>query len=138
MMLKDIHILPIIIAALSAFLVGGLWYSPLLFGKVWQLAEGLSDAQCQKGHKPLVYTAAFLLSILSATVLSYILGAKPSLSYAVAISFLIGLGFITTSLGVNYLFAQRDVKLFLIDSGYHIVQFITYGIIFGVWHKFLC
>jgi ABC-type Na+ efflux pump permease subunit len=134
-MLKDVNVLTVITAALSAFILGGVWYS--LFGKAWQLAEGLSDEKCQKGHKPFVYFTAFLLSILSATAFSFMIGPKPSLSYALSISLVISLGFITTSLGVNYLFAQRHVKLFLIDSGYHIVKFITYGIIFGISHKFL-
>ena len=44
--------LPSLIAALSAFMLGGLWYSPALFGKVWQREAGLSDEQLRSQTRP--------------------------------------------------------------------------------------
>jgi hypothetical protein len=34
------HSLPILVAALAAFLIGALWYSPVLFAKAWVRANG--------------------------------------------------------------------------------------------------
>lgn len=48
--------------------------------------------------------------------------------------FIVGLGFIATSFGVNYLFAQRSMKLWLIDAGYVTVQFTVMGLVLGLWH----
>ena len=47
------------------------------------------------------------------------------------IGFGIGLGFIATSIGVNYLFARKSLKLFLIDAGYWTVVYTAMGAVFG-------
>lgn len=39
----------VIVAALSSFLIGGLWYSPILFAKSWMAEAGLSEAQARQG-----------------------------------------------------------------------------------------
>ena len=43
-----------------------------------------------------------------------------------------GLGFVATSVGVNYLFARKSLKLFLIDGGYWTVEYTVTGAVFGV------
>ncbi len=47
------------------------------------------------------------------------------------IGFGVGLGFVATSVGVNYLFARKSFKLFLIDGGYWTVVYTVMGAIFG-------
>ena len=42
--------LAVIAAALSSFVLGGVWYSAL-FAKVWQREAGLSDEQAAGGNK---------------------------------------------------------------------------------------
>src|SRR5690349_13094429 len=37
-------ILPTIVAALAAFMLGALWYSPMLFAKAWVAAHGYTEA----------------------------------------------------------------------------------------------
>ncbi len=39
--MPEINYLAVVVAALGSFLLGGLWYSPALFGKVWQREAGL-------------------------------------------------------------------------------------------------
>jgi len=45
-----------------------------------------------------------------------------------------GLCWVATSFGINYLFAGRSLKLWLIDGGYHTLQFTLYGLVLGLWH----
>ena len=45
---------------------------------------------------------------------------------------LVGIGLVAASYGINYQFAQRSFKLWLIDGGYHAVQFLLFGIVFGL------
>lgn len=40
----------ILVAALSAFLVGGMWYSPAVFGKTWMKENGFSEADLKGGN----------------------------------------------------------------------------------------
>lgn len=127
------QIIAILVAALSNFALGALWYSPLLFCKVWQLEAGLSDAQIKEngekhGPKPFIYS--FIYAVLAAIGFSILTKHTHSLSENIYLGLIVGVLFVATSLGVNYQFANRSNKLFLIDAGYHAIQFIIYAIIF--------
>ena len=45
-----------------------------------------------------------------------------------------GACFVATSFGINYQFAQHSLKLWLIDAGYHALQFLLFALILGLWH----
>ena len=66
--------------------------------------------------------------------LCLVLGPEPSLADAVGTGFLVGAVFVATSFGINYQFANRSLRMWLIDSGYHTMQFILFGLILGWWH----
>jgi hypothetical protein len=44
-----------------------------------------------------------------------------------------GLAIVAMSFGINYAFAQRSYNLWLIDGGYHTLQFTLYGLVIGLW-----
>lgn len=124
----------ILVAALSAFMLGGLWYSPLLFGRPWQHETGLSDDDLKRRSPALIFGGAFALSLVAAFVFAMFLGPKPSLTLAVGAGVSAGLCWVAASFGVNYLFERRSLKHFLINGGYHTLQFTLYGLILGLWH----
>ncbi|NJO13074.1 MAG: DUF1761 domain-containing protein [Gammaproteobacteria bacterium] len=45
-----------------------------------------------------------------------------------------GLCWVAGSFGINYLFEQRSLRLFLINGGYHTVQYTLIGLVLGLWH----
>mgnify|MGYP001792400874 CR=1 FL=1 len=53
---------------------------------------------------------------------------------AVGVGLIVGVCWVATSFGINYLFARRSLKLWLIDAGYHTLQFALYGLVLGLWH----
>lgn len=120
----------VLLAAVSSFLVGGLWYSPLLFGKVWNRENG---GQAGAGHPAKVFGVSLAFSLVAAACFGILLGASPGLESAVRTGVLVGLGLVAASFGINYQFAQRSFKLWLIDGGYHTAQFLLFGVIFGLW-----
>jgi hypothetical protein len=130
----DINILAVTAAALSAFVLGGLWYSPILFGKKWQALAGLSDEDLQAANPAVKFGFSFVLVFVAAFVFSVFLGPEPALSYASGAGFAAGLGWVATSFGINYLFEHKSMGLFLINGGYHTVQFTLIGAILGLWH----
>ena len=84
-------------------------------------------------HPAVVFGGAFVLSLVAAWALAAIIGrSEPSLLFAVHVGFLVGVCFVATSFGINYLFAGRSLKLWLIDAGYHVLQFTLYGLIIGL------
>ena len=131
----DLNWLAVIGAALAGFVIGGLWYGPL-FGKVWQREAGLSDADLQNANMPLIFGTTFLLNLLAAFILAHVLVTfgRPGLSLSVQIAGGIGLAFIATSVGVNYLFARKSLKLFVIDAGYWVVIYSVMGLVLSLAH----
>lgn len=121
----------VLLAAVSSFMLGGLWYSPALFGNAWNTENG---GVKQTGHPAKVFGVSFVFSLIAATCFAYLLGAAPPLDAALRTGALVGLGFVAASFGINYQFAQRSFKLWLIDGGYHAVQFVLFGLVLGLWH----
>ena len=48
--MPEINWIAVVVAAVGSFLLGGLWYSPAMFGKVWQREAGLTDEQLKNGN----------------------------------------------------------------------------------------
>jgi Protein of unknown function (DUF1761) len=126
-----VNYLAVIVATIVVFCLGGLWYSKSVFGK-YCCAE--MNMEMQKTHKAKTYTIAIIFTLVSALVFSMYLGPMPDLAYAVKAGFMVGIGFVGMCFGTNYIFSGRSYKLMLIDGGYHTLQFVVFGIIFGLWH----
>ncbi len=132
--MPDVNWLAVLAAALSAFLLGGLWYSPAMFQKAWQRGAGLTDEQMQKGgHPAKVFGGSFVLALIAAATFARFLGTLP-VGTATAYGLCAGLTGVAASFGINYLFERRSFGLFLVNGGYHTLQFTLYGLILGLWH----
>jgi len=57
----------------------------------------------------------------------------PTLVSGAAAGFLIWLGFIAPTYLVNKLFAGHGLKVWAIEVGNHLVNFVIFGAIFGAW-----
>lgn len=119
-------------AELAGFVIGGLWYGPLL-GKAWQAESGLSDEAMKSANLGRIFGLTFVLNLVAAFILAHVMTTyqHPGLHISAMIGFGIGLGFVATSIGVNYLFARKSLKLFLIDGGYWTLVYTVMGAIFG-------
>ena len=127
----QINWLAVLVAALSAFVLGGLWYGPL-FKHAWCREAGI-DPDAAPKHPGRVFGAAFVASFIAAAAFAWIIGPAPGLRMAVISGLVAGLGIVAMSFGINYAFAQRSVRLWLIDGGYHTLQFSLYGLVIGLW-----
>ncbi|HWI25319.1 MAG TPA: DUF1761 domain-containing protein [Lysobacter sp.] len=124
--------LAIIAAAVSAFVLGGIWYGPL-FKNAWCREAGI-DPNAKPGHPARVFGTAFVAALFAAFAFAWFLGPAPEVHKALHAGFMVGIAFVATSFAINYAFAQRSLKLWLIDGGYHTLQFTLYGLILGLWH----
>jgi len=132
--MNEINWLAVVAAAVSSFVVGAIWYSPALFGRVWQRETGLTDEQLKAGNPAKIFGGAFVLSLLAAVVFAMFLGPAPALPFAVGAGLAAGLCWVATSFGINYLFEHKRLPLFLVNGGYHTVQFTVIGLVLGLWH----
>lgn len=132
--LSTINWLAVLAAAISAFMLGGLWYSPVLFARPWMAASGVTEEKAKSANMPVVFGTAFIWSLLGAACFAMFIGPKPDLTFAVAAGAATGFFWITGSFGINYQFEQRPLSLLAINGGYHILQYTLYGVILGLWH----
>ncbi|HMM66047.1 MAG TPA: DUF1761 domain-containing protein [Dokdonella sp.] len=131
--MPEFNIWAVLVAAVSAFVLGGLWYSPILFGKPWQREAGVTDEQMQNANMAMIFGLGFVLSLVAALVFALFLGPRPPVSLGLGAGFAAGLCWVGASFGINYLFERRSLKLFLINAGYHTVQFTVIGLILALW-----
>jgi hypothetical protein len=132
--MPQVNYLAIAAAGIAAFVLGGLWYSPALFGRAWQREVGLSDDALKQGNMARIFGTALVLSLIAAFVFALFLGPRPSMPLGLGAGFSAGLCWVASSFGMNYLFARRSFKLFAIDGGYHTLQFTLIGAILALWH----
>lgn len=131
---SKINYLAVVVAAASAFLIGGLWYSPTLFHKTWMRESGLTQDQLKGRHAAKVFGMAFVLELIMAFNLAMFLAdPKTDFVWGLTAGALAGIGWVMLSFGVTYLFEDRSFKLFLVNGGYHAVKFIVMGGILGAW-----
>jgi len=137
MELTNINYLAVLVAALSAFAIGSIWYSPLMFGKSWQNALGLSEEDIKDANMFKIFGTSFLLMLVMAFGLAILFNAlNPNGSYwlsGLKQGLFIGVFFISTSYGVNILYQRKPFALWAIDSGYQVLLLAIMGLIIGAW-----
>lgn len=131
---SGLNFLAILAAALSTFMLGGLWYSTALFGKVWMAESGITEEDASKQNMARTFGLAFVASLVIAFNLSMFLGSSSTWQSGLFYGFLAGFGWVAMAFGINDLFEQRPFKLFAINAGYHTVAFSIMGAIIGGWH----
>ena len=89
----------VLVAAASAFLLGGVWYGPL-FKNAWCREAGM-DPDNPNGHPAAVFGGAFVLSLVAAALFAVWLGPAPPLAASVGAGVAVGLGWVATSFGIN-------------------------------------
>jgi len=128
----NINWLSVVLAAISAFLIGGIWYGPL-FGKSWMTEFGVSEADIKNRSIPKTFGLSLLLAFVASLVLELFLGKEADLSYGAIAGFLAGFGWVATMLGILYLFEMKSLKAYIINAGYCIISLTTMGALLGAW-----
>lgn len=126
----EINWLAVIAAAVSSFVLGGIWYSAL-FAKAWQAAAGVTDAQIKNANMGLIFGGSFVLALVASASFAAFLGNEPDAMTGALYGLTAGLCWVATSIGMDYLFERRSLALFLINGGYHTLQFTLIGLILG-------
>ncbi len=120
----------VILAALSTFLIGGIWYGPL-FGKLWIREFGFSEDELAKRNIKKTFGFSFLLACFASLVLDMIIGSEANVTFGAWAGFFAGIGWVSTFLGILYLFENRSLKAFFINAGYCTVSLTLMGTILG-------
>ena len=129
----DINYWAVLVAAVSSFVIGGLWYAPFLFGNSWQKAAGLSDEELKNANMGKTFGLSFVLSVLISYGMAMFFGAEVDFHMGLIYGSMTALFFVIPSMGTNSLFEHHSLKLFLINAGYNLVTYTVIGGIIGSW-----
>jgi len=128
-----INWLAVIVAGLSAFAVGGIWYSRPLFGNAWMTDSNLSEEQIKQGNKGKIFGFTAIFSLVMAINLAMFLAdAKTDASWGATAGFLAGI-WAFCAIAIHSLFELKSWRHIFINGGYSIVSLTLMGLIIGAW-----
>ncbi len=133
--MENIYInhIAVLVCAVMSLVIGGVWWSPVLFAKAWQQEVGLSDEQLKQMNPVKVFGLTFVLAYLASYNLAFFLGAPgTNWQWGIAAGLLAAFWAIAMYVIIS-LFEQRSLKHILINCGYITVYFAVIGSILGIW-----
>jgi hypothetical protein len=125
-------ILAILVAAVAAFAVGSLWYSPYFLGKPW---ARLANVDMKGMGIVRVTVAPFLCFVIVAYVLSMILASMGAYSgwQGAEGGFWVWLGFVLPFTAMKVFYESRSIWLVTIDLAYYLLALMVMGAILAAW-----
>jgi len=136
--LENLHWLPVIIAAVAAWIFGAIYYG--IFGRTWLAAQGKTMEQMKAdnaGKSAAAKTAPFVLSFVAEIVIAI---AMSGILFHIGIyglgaglfsGAMIWFGFVLTTMAVNNAYTFRSVTLTAIDAGHWLGVLLIIGAILG-------
>jgi hypothetical protein len=135
-LLSQVHWVAAIVAGIVYFMIGGLWYSKVLFGSKWAALQkiDMSDASNKQGV-PAIMFYSFLLMVLTAIGLSILVERMNIvlISGAIKLGLVTGLLFSVTSVSISFVYEKKPLALHFITGGYLLVGNIVASLILVAW-----
>lgn len=133
----DINYVAVVLAALSSFVVGMIWYSKPLFGKSWMKLTGMTEKKAQEAQSRAMLSAgvsALLIALVlaGATYMHNTLLGGTYVSSALMSALWLGVGLQATVLVLHDGFEQRPLKLSLMNAGNQVANLLVMGLIIGL------
>lgn len=122
----------LLVAAAVAMFIGGLWYSPVLFGKIWMKEAGVKESDAKKNPGASMF-AGFLFVLVQVYVLSYFTAGAESMRAALETAAWIWLGFVATVQIGAVLWEKKSLKLFILNTSYSLVTLLVLAAILHSW-----
>jgi hypothetical protein len=131
----SVNYVAVLVAAVAIFMLGGLWYSPLLFAKHWVALQGKSPEEMRGGASPSLYVQVFVCGLVTAWVMGLLMRhmPEPGLHHGLLIGALLWLGFAGATSYGTALFSFKPKMLWVIDSGFNLASFLLAGAILSIW-----
>src|SRR5690349_3395877 len=136
--MAHVNYLAVLVAAVAVFVLGWLWYSPLLFFKPWMRARGLDPVAAMTGAK--VPGGKLLVELARCLVLAYVIARFTSLlgvaglTAAVHFGLFLWIGFPVIILIGSVLWENTPWKVAAIHAGDWLVKLLVIPIIVTLWH----
>jgi uncharacterized protein DUF1761 len=123
----------ILVAAIAAFILGAVWFSPALFGKAWKKANGFGANEPPKATGQMMLLAFVLTLVMSANLAMFLNDPKTTLAWGATAGFLAGVGWVAMGMGIVSIFERRPWTYVAVNGGYLTVALVVMGAILGGW-----
>lgn len=131
--MKSINYVAVLVAAVSTFAIGALWYSPLLFQRAWMNVNKLTESDLGTGGQGKIFALSFLFALVMAFNLAMFLNAADTtLAWGATAGALVAI-WVALGIGTVALFERRPPAYIAINGGYWIVSLVVMGTILGAW-----
>ena len=127
--------LAILVAAIVNMIIGGLWYSPLLFAKPWMALNNVTPESMKNVNPGPLYAQSFVATLVAYFFLAMAIqltNASTAID-GMKTAFCIWLGFITTVQFTANVFSPKKIQAYFLDTGYQLVAILIAGIILALW-----
>lgn len=133
---SNLNWLAILVAALAYFMLGAIWYSKALFGKLWIKSTGIdmSRPDAKKGVGGIM-AFTFLLEFVTCIGLGILVNRLMlnGVTSGIKWGLFTGVCFSAIAISISYLYQSKPTVLSVIDAGYHIVGSVIATVILCVW-----
>lgn len=127
----EINLLAVLIATISSFVIGGIWYGPL-FGQAWMTAHGFTIDDLKANFNPLkTYGITFLIGLVTVYTFAMFLGSGIGWAEGAQKGLIAGAIWVGGSIATNYQFEGTGSTLLMVNAGYHAARFAMIGAILG-------
>ncbi len=129
----NVDLVTVVVAAIAAFIVGMIWYSPALFGKKWMKTMGMSEKDMAKNKDKMmpIMVMSIILSGVMAYVLAHILAFSQASTLADAVqgAVWVWLGFIATTTYMGVLYEKKSMDWFIMTAGHYLFALIAMALV---------
>ena len=132
-----INYLGVLASAIVIFAIGALWYSPMLFGRLWVAAHGYTPERIAEMRKGMgkAYGITFVCYVVLAAVMSVLLNRMfiHTALGGLKLGAIIWLGFAATIGLTANVFSEKRFAVYAIDTAYQLVYLVAVAVILAVW-----
>ncbi len=123
----------VVVAALSAFFVGGIWYNPKVFGTAWMKDSKLTQDDMKGGNTGKIFGFTALFAVISsANLAAFLADPKTDLAWGATAGFLAGI-WTFSAIATHSLFEQKSWRHIFINGLYSVISLTLMGAILGAW-----
>lgn len=131
----SINWLAVIACVVVSMVSGSIWYNPKTFFPTWWAVVGGGRSQPGMENMGMTWALTVVSSFVQAVSMAFMvnfMGSTTAGSGALT-GFMLWLGFIAPTYLVNKLFAGHGLKIWTIEIGNHLINFLLFGAILAVW-----
>jgi Protein of unknown function (DUF1761) len=134
-----INLIPVVLAGVINMVIGALWYSPYVIGKLWLRSMGKTEEEIKKGFSGsamgLVYVVNTIASLLFAYILAHIIkfASLNTFTQGANAGFWIWLGFVVTTVIPGYMYEGRPKILYFLFIIYQLFSIVLMGGLLAMW-----